>query len=411
MTSEVTDRFIVAEEFESGDLLRAQVLKGLKAIHGPVPSIGVAGATLGLRESHYRKDANRREAKFAVAQRWRLWETQVILMKKPLFVGLDVGGTSMKCGVVDDAGKSLGAVSLPTEAHRGQEFGLERMCESIRQAVAACDLKMSRIAAIGVATPGTMDIPAGVILDPPNLKPWRNVPVRDHIQKAFGLPTAFQNDANAAALGEFWSGAGAEAHSMVLFTLGTGVGGGIIIGDMVIEGEHSHGAELGHMKIEISHHRQCGCGRWGCLEAYASATAVVKRAVETLSKRGTKSSLKDLMGKEGGLTARDIFDAANDGDKIADQIVEETALYLAIGATNMMHTIDPDMIVYGGGMIAAGESFLDRIRKHVRQLAFPVPAEKTRIVYASLGSDAGFIGAAGCARQLHAKAQLTSKKP
>src|SRR6059058_6214673 len=124
------------------------------------------------------------------------------------YVGLDVGGTTMKAGVVDDAGRPLSAVSLPTEAQRGQEFGLERMCETIRAAVKEAGLTMERIASIGVATPGLMDIPAGVILDPPNLKPWQNVPVRRHIAEVFGLPTAFQNDANAAAMGEFWAGAG-----------------------------------------------------------------------------------------------------------------------------------------------------------------------------------------------------------
>ncbi len=324
----------------------------------------------------------------------------------PLYIGLDVGGTAMKCGVVDDAGKPINSVSLPTEAHRGQEFGLERMCQSIRQAVAVCNVHLEQIRAIGVVTPGTMDIPAGVILDPPNLKPWRNVPVRDHIQRTFKLPTAFQNDANAAALGEFWAGAGREVHSMVLFTLGTGVGGGIVIGDLVIEGEHSHGAELGHMKIEMTNPRQCGCGRWGCLEAYASATSVVKRAKEALAKRGVKSLLKESKD----LSARTIFDAAQQGDKVADQIVEDTAMYLAVGASNMMHTIDPDMIAYAGGMIAAGENFLDRIRRFVKQFAFPVPAEKTRIVYASLGSDAGFIGAAACARQLANKVSQGEKK-
>lgn len=322
-------------------------------------------------------------------------------MNKPLFVGLDVGGSTMKAGVVDDAGKASASVSLPTEAHRGQELGLERMCEAIRQAVAAAGLKMPDIAAIGVATPGTMDIPAGIILDPPNLKPWRNVPVRDHIQKVFKLPTAFQNDANAAALGEFWAGAGKEVHSLVLFTLGTGVGGGIILGDFVLEGEHSHGAELGHMKIEMTSPRQCGCGRWGCLEAYASATAVVKRANEALAQKGVQSQLKAYQNKEAGLTARDIFDAAAAGDKLADKIVEDTAYYLAIGAMNMMHSIDPDMIVFAGGMVAAGTGFLERIRKYVKELAFPVPAEKTIVCYAQLGSDAGFIGAAGCGRQLY----------
>jgi glucokinase len=319
----------------------------------------------------------------------------------PLYVGLDVGGTSMKGGVVDDAGRPLSAVSLPTEAHRGQEFGLERMCETIRQAVAAAELRLDQIAAVGVATPGTMDIPAGVILDPPNLKPWQNVPVRRHVQDAFGVPTAFQNDANAAALGEHWAGAGKGVHSMVLYTLGTGVGGGIVIGDLVVEGEHSHGAELGHVKIEVTNPRRCGCGRRGCLEAYASATAVVGRAREALEEDSGRSALHAVLRAHGDITAKDIFDAAAGGDALADRIVEETAFYLGVGAMNLMHVIDPDMIVFGGGMIAAGESFLERIRRHVRELAFPVPAEKTQVRYAQLGSDAGFIGAAACARKLY----------
>jgi glucokinase len=322
-----------------------------------------------------------------------------------LYVGLDVGGSSMKAGVVDDDGRPLSSVSLPTEAQKGQEFGLERMCETIRHAIADAGVGKEQIAAIGVATPGTMDIPAGIILDPPNLKPWRNVPVRQHVQDAFNVPTAFQNDGNAAAYGEFWVGAGRDVHSMVLFTLGTGIGGGIVIGDMVLEGEHSHGAELGHMKIEMTNPRQCGCGRWGCLEAYASATAVVKRAQEALASYSGPSALAAALRKQGEITAKDIFSIAATGDPLAERLVEETAFYLAMGANNAMHTIDPDMVVFGGGMIAAGESFLDRIRWHVKRLAFPVPAQKTQIRYAQLESDAGFIGAAACARQLHKKTQ------
>jgi glucokinase len=315
------------------------------------------------------------------------------------FVGLDVGGTSMKGGVVSDTGRPLSSVSLATEAHKGQEHGLKRMCETIHQAVAAAGLRLEQIAAIGVATPGTMDIPGGIILDPPNLRPWQNVPVRHHIHATFGVPTAFQNDANAAAYGEYWVGAGKDAHSMVLFTLGTGVGGGIIIGDRVVEGEHSHGAEIGHIKIEMTKPRQCGCGRWGCLEAYASATSVVKRAHEALEQDGGQSILHRILRGRGEITSRDIFMSAPQ-DALAEKIVEETAFYLAVGATNMMHTIDPDMVVFAGGMIAAGETFLERIRRHVRELAFPVPAAKTQIRYAQLGGDAGFIGAAACGRQL-----------
>lgn len=317
-----------------------------------------------------------------------------------LFVGVDVGGSSIKAGVVDESGQPLSSVSLPTEAYKGQQHGLEQICRSAREAVAAARLGMDRIAAIGVATPGTMDIPAGLILDPPNLKPWRNVPVRQYVFDTFQLPTAFQNDANAAAYGEYWAGAGKGTHSMVLFTLGTGVGGGIIVGDRVIEGEHSHGAELGHMIIEMTKPRQCGCGRWGCLEAYASATGVVKRTRDALSEDGGRSALHGVLQTAGELTAEDVFDAGSAGDGLAAKIVEETAYYLAVAATNLMHSIDPNMIVFAGGMIAAGPEFLNRIRHHVHRLAFPVPAAKCEIRYAQLGGDAGFIGAAACARQL-----------
>jgi glucokinase len=317
-----------------------------------------------------------------------------------LYVGVDVGGSSIKGGVVDDTGRVLSSVVLPTEADKGQEHGLGQMCATVRQAVAKAGRRLDQIAAIGVATPGTMDIPAGMILDPPNLKPWQNVPVRQHIHDTFRIPTAFQNDANAAAYGEFWAGAGKGVHSMVLFTLGTGVGGGIVIGDLVVEGEHSHGAELGHMKIEMTNPRQCGCGRWGCLEAYASATAVVKRARDALAGYSGRSSLNDRLRERGDLTAKDVFDAAAGGDVVGERVVEETAYYLAVGAMNMMHTIDPDMIVFAGGMIASGEGFLERIRWHVKRLAFPVPAAKTQIRYAQLGGDAGFIGAAACGRLL-----------
>jgi len=317
------------------------------------------------------------------------------------YVGLDVGGTSMKASVVDETGKAARSVSLPTEAYKGQENGLARMAEVIRRAIAAADRQPRDIAGIGVATPGTMDIPAGIILDPPNLRPWQNVPVRQYIQETFGIPTAFQNDANAAALGEFWVGAGREVGSLVMFTLGTGIGGGIILFDRVLEGKHSHGAEIGHMKIEMTNPRQCGCGRWGCLEAYASATAVVKRAREALAADKVNSRLKEVVSlADAELTARAVFEAAAAGDALAAKLVDETAYYLAVGAMNMMHVIDPEMVVFGGGMIAAGDAFLNRIRGYVRQLAFPVLAEHTQIRYAQLGSDAGSIGSAACARLL-----------
>lgn len=321
-------------------------------------------------------------------------------MSAALYVGLDVGGTTMKAAVVDDAGTPLSKpVVMDTQPERGQEAGLETMCETIRRAVSAAGKTLADIAAIGVATPGLMDIKAGLILDPPNLKPWKNVPVRDHIKGVFKIPTIYQNDANAAAYGEFWVGAGQTAASMVLFTLGTGVGGGIVLGDYILEGEHSHGGELGHLRIESPRHgRRCGCGARGCLEAYGSATSVVARARDELAVWRGPSRLKEYYTANNDvLTAKLIFDLADGGDELARQIVDDTAYYLALGACAAIATVDPEMIVFGGGM-AKDAAFRAKIHEYVVRFGLPHPVKKVKVEFAKLGSDAGFIGAAGGAR-------------
>jgi glucokinase len=334
----------------------------------------------------------------------------------PLFLGVDVGGQSIKAGVVDDTGKPLSSVDVPTEAFKGQEHGLRQMVRAAEKAVAAARLAMTDIAGIGVATPGLMDIHAGLIIDPPNLRPWKNVPVRQFVQDATGRLTTFQNDANAAAYGEYWVGAGRGCKSMVLFTLGTGIGGGIILDDIIVEGAHSHGAELGHIVIQMNDGRMCGCGYPGHLEAYASARSIVKRTREALAATKEASLLRSLLQQEQIATsgkvlseaeeetldarfAGQIFQLAEVGDALAKKLVDETAYYLAVGAACLMHTINPEMVIFGGGMIAAGPTFLSRIQTHIKKLAFPIPAERTIIRYAELGPNAGFIGAAGCARR------------
>jgi glucokinase len=329
------------------------------------------------------------------------------MAKAAHFVGLDVGGTTMKAAVVDDDGKVYSAVTLPTLPERGQDAGLLTMCETIQNAITAAKLTLDDITAIGVATPGLMDIKLGLILDPPNLKPWRNVEVPQFISKQFrGKPVAFQNDANAAAMGEFWTGAGQDVDSMVLFTLGTGIGGGIIINSRVLEGEHSHGGEVGHLRIDMPDRgRLCGCGRRGCLEAYASATAVVARAREAMASSRTPTRLRELLRDEDGpkFTAEQVFELANQGDHLAQDIVDDTAYYLALGACAIMATVDPQVIAFGGGMVAAGDTFLVKIREYVGRFGLSYPASKVQIRYATLGSDAGFIGAAACARLLVSK--------
>lgn len=326
----------------------------------------------------------------------------------PYYLGVDLGGTNIKAGVVDNLGRDISFAAIPTEADRGPDVGITRICEAARMAAAGAALDWSDITAVGLGSPGTMDIPAGMLLLPHNLPGWIDVPIRQRVAEGLEKPTVLQNDATAAAYGEFWAGSGQEARSLVLFTLGTGIGCGIVVDDCVIEGEHSHGGECGHVIIQMTDDaRLCGCGQRGCLEAYASATALVKRAREALDS-GRASQITQQLDAGNDLTPLLIGEAASRDDELATELVLETARYLGVGAVNLMHTIDPDMVAFGGAMTFGrdetplGRRFLEEIRGEVRRRAFPVPAEKTQIVYATLGGKAGFIGAAGCARLAHA---------
>jgi len=314
----------------------------------------------------------------------------------PFFLGIDLGGTNIKSGVVDDEGRVLSSISLKTEADKGPEAGLDNLIAAGNQAVERSGLDWERIGCVGLGSPGTMDIEAGMLLEPPNLHGWDNLPVRQLLSDRLAKPVVLQNDGNAAAYGEYWVGAGKNTHSLVMFTLGTGVGGGIVIGGTILQGRHSHGGECGHIIIEAENGRLCSCGGYGHLEGYASATALVQRAIEALQASADASLLRSINPED--LSSRAISEAAQDGDQVARLLMRETAHYLAVGAVSLMHTIDPDIVVFGGGMIAAGLPFLEDIRGGIRAMAFPVPAARTRIEYALLGGEAGFIGAAGCAR-------------
>ena len=314
------------------------------------------------------------------------------------YLGIDLGGTNIKSGVVDDEGRVLSAVSVPTAAEQGAEAGLDHLAEAGRRAVEASGVPWERIAGVGLGSPGTMDIPAGLLLEPPNLPGWENLPIRDRLAEKLGKPTVLQNDGNAAAFGEYWTGAGKDARSLVMFTLGTGIGGGFVIDGRIHEGRHSHGAECGHIIIEMDGGRICSCGQAGHLEAYASATSLVRRAHEALDQSEQPSLLRQL--EREAITSRAIAGAAAAGDALADQLMKDTARYLAVGAVSMMHTIDPDLILFSGGMINAGQPLLDEIRRNIRRMAFPIPAAKTRVEFARLGEEAGFVGAAGWARKV-----------
>ncbi|MFN0198786.1 MAG: ROK family protein [Planctomycetaceae bacterium] len=324
-------------------------------------------------------------------------------VERLLFLGIDVGGTNIKAGVVDQFGRTIAHTAVPTEADRGPETGLRNIYRAAEQALEKSDVKLDDIQVIGLATPGTMDLKAGMLLDPPNLPGWCNFPIRQRVHDYFGKQTILQNDANAAAYGEFWVGAGREAHSLVFWTLGTGIGCGIIIGDLIIEGEHSHGGECGHIIIQMDGGRPYDTGQTGTLEAYAGGKSIVRRVEEALAS-GRTSSLKNLVEEGTPLSPLLIAQACEQGDALAEEIIMDAARCLGAGTTTLMHTIDPDMVLLGGSMTFGrdetdlGRRFLQRIRDEVQKRAFPIPYAHTKIDYATLGGDAGYIGAAGCAK-------------
>ncbi|MFO0427621.1 MAG: ROK family protein [Planctomyces sp.] len=328
-----------------------------------------------------------------------------------LFLGIDVGGTNIKAGIVSDSGHVRSSASVPTEALRGPEHGVMQMQRAASQAMTKAGVDVSMIAAAGLATPGTMDIPAGLLLDPPNLPGWKNFPVRQRVATAIGLPTILQNDANAAAYGEYWAGSATDARSLVFFTLGTGLGGGIIVDDHIIEGEHSHGSECGHTIIEMDDGRLCATGQNGTLEAYCSATALLKRFQEAIDE-GRSSSVSRRIQAGEKLSPLLISEEASRGDHLSIELILEMARCLGTAVTSIVHIIDPSIVLLGGAMTfgrnetAIGREFIERVRQEFRTRTFATLADKVRIEYASLGGDAGFIGAAGCARRALDRGQL-----
>lgn len=329
--------------------------------------------------------------------------------RPPFFAGVDVGGTNIKIGVVDDLGQPLGWTSIATEVELGPQAALARVHVALKKVLAEADMHDRVIVRVGLGTPGTMDIAKGILLSPGNLPGWWNFPIRDALAEVCGLPVTFANDARSATYGEYWVGSGRVLHSMVLFTLGTGVGGGIVIGDLLVEGENSAGSELGHIIIDYHDDaRMCSCGQRGHLEAYASATSVVKRTEEIL-REGRPSSLRGRVDAGEDLSTLMIDEEAERGDALAIEIVRETARYLGIGVVTAMHSVDPQGVVIGGAMTfgqhdtTTGRMFLERIRHEVALRAFPMLAERTKIDFATLGGDAGYIGAAGLARRDYLK--------
>ena len=305
-------------------------------------------------------------------------------------IGIDLGGTNLKAGLVGKDGKITHRLSIKTNYNADPQAISNQIFELIDEIIKEAHVKKSDIIGVGLGSPGLIDKKGETIIFSPNLPRWRNIPIKLFVTERFCMPCVLENDANAAAWGEKWVGAGKDVNSLVMLTLGTGIGGGIVIDNKLWRGANNVAAEIGHMIIQMDGPK-CSCGNSGCIEAYASATAMVRRFKESL-KGGASSSLKD--SRE--ITAKMINDAAFQGDRASLDIIEETGRYLGIALVNVMHILNPEMIVLTGGMIGSGELLMNPIRQVTKQKAFEASYKDTKIVFSQLGNDAGIIGAAGC---------------
>jgi glucokinase len=317
-------------------------------------------------------------------------------MKKQILIGIDLGGTNIKIGCFDPDLHLLKKSSVATATDMSAQVVVDRMAIAIEGLIKEAGFTTKAMAAAGIGTPGPADYQKGIIFKCANLPTFRDVPLRQMVADKLSCPVAFDNDANVACYGEFVVGAGKDVQDIVFFTLGTGIGCGIVAHGRLVQGATGNAAEVGHMIIHPDG-RLCGCGQRGCVEAYASASSTARRATEAV-KAGEKSSLKAVLDKKGEITCKDVYEHLGKGDSLARRITDETAKDLAIVCVNMLHTTDPARIVFAGGMIAAGDILLRRIREYFKEQIWNLKKETVEIVFASLGEDAGIFGAAALAR-------------
>ncbi len=301
--------------------------------------------------------------------------------------GIDVGGTTIKCGFFDVLGTVLDKWEIPSRVGEDGSRILPDVAESILGEMEEQNLKKEDVAGVGIGIPGPVDeegkVPVAVNLH------WGQVDVVKELGALTGLMVKAGNDANVAALGEFWKGGGAGYKSMIMVTLGTGVGGGVIIDGKIISGAHGAAAEIGHAHVDDSITETCNCGGHGCLEQVASATGIVRLAREELKSFSEPTLLRD----DGDLSAKSVFDAVKKGDALAVRVAEKFGSYLGKALGVFAVVVDPEVIVIGGGVSKAGPVLLDYITPSFMENTFP-PCRETKFALASLGNDAGIYGAA-----------------
>lgn len=311
-------------------------------------------------------------------------------MSENIYIGVDLGGTAIKVGICSEEGKLLQTYEGPTEADKGAETLIDNIERYVRHIVEQSEFDWEQVKGIGAGVAGFTNVREGIIILAPNVG-LRDFHIRKILEDRLGKPVMIDNDANVAALGEAWGGAGAGIDNCVCYTLGTGVGGGIIINGKIYQGFSGLAGELGHISVVPDLEAiQCGCGKMGCLETVSSATGIIRMGKDAVV-RGERTTLS-LVEK---ITAKDVFDAAKAGDEVSIRIVNRAAYYIGKSLAAVALVLNPELVIIGGGVSKAGDILFDEIRSVFAQLT-PEPTQAgLRIVPAVLGNDAGIVGAAG----------------
>lgn len=306
-------------------------------------------------------------------------------------IGVDIGGTNIKIALVDFDGKIIYSNTTPTRAEMGYEAGVNNIKQAIKDLMQETNQDSKTIEAIGFGLPGQIDYKEGVVKNLPNIPGWVNIPLGKIIEEEFSIPTRLDNDVRCAALGELNFGAGKGCENLICITIGTGIGSGIVLNGKLVRGASNAAGEIGHIKMDLNGGPLCGCGDYGCFEAYASGPSIVSMAKEYIS--GGKSAKYKEMATDGIITPYLVAQAALQGDAVSIQIFKQMGKIIGTGLTSVINLLNPEKIIIGGGVADAGEILLEPIRNTVIERAMPIQAHAVAIVPAQLANAAGVIGA------------------
>lgn len=314
-------------------------------------------------------------------------------MEEKWLVGVDIGGTTIKMAFINQNGEIIDKWEIPSNVNEKGKHIPINIAKSINQTLDKLGQEKQNLIGIGIGAPGPINLATGSVDVAINLG-WENFPLKNLLEIETSLPVIVDNDANVAALGEMWKGAGGGSKNILCVTLGTGVGGGIIANGEIVHGVNGSGGEIGHITSIMEGGLHCNCGKTGCIETIASATGIVRLMIEELSSNNVPSKLRDFYEEYQTLSSELVFDMANEGDELANNVIGKVTLYLGLALAHLANGLNPEKIIIGGGVSKAGDALLVPLKEQFTRFAFPRVAQGVELTIATLGNDAGVMGGA-----------------